>query len=321
MPTEYFYQNVSRVSYWEEYTGRKLTNIEKFTLQDTKYEKKHNKRVEAIYKKARENGLYINKLTNMNGNCLFECFKYLGLCEDHNEFRKAIALLMVIMEHVDLEDEYMASHLEYKTPGTMFLIINDIPYVYCRKKKRLYEYTYQTMCRDIYGEFSWERINTKIILMVMSAVFQIKFRIFHNTGYISEIHTSPSMPVLKTINLGLMNEFHYIPLAPIPEGATDNEIKCKKYHDSARRFHRWAKQMALEKGMYCDDGPSKDISESKVTHEFDGVKIDDMSRDISESFISSKRDKGNGSPSKIPKMDTENIMNVELNGIDLLTFD
>ena len=197
-----------------------------------------------------DNGLYIPELTSMSGNCLFESFMHIGLCDNPNEMRKSMAYVLSGLEHVELGNEFGRMGVLESTPEFAFEKSNDIKYVKCRKNI-LYKYSYQTMCRDMYGDRSWDRLHTEVILRVMAIVFNYGFRIFHDNGWINEI-IPDSIEQPTIIHLGLMGEFHYVPIVPLPSDMT-NLPKCPKFKDSAKSFHLWAKGMAFSLGKYIED--------------------------------------------------------------------
>lgn len=248
------YKSTLSEEYWSKYLERDLLFKEKLILYDAKLEIRENKKLKKIHNNAKKKGLYIKELTEMNGNCLFESLCIIGLCDDIDTLKKATAVIAAIVEDVDLETElgldlskvFKIDGLSGMTPRKFFNLTNDIPYVYCRTRDMLYMYTYQTMCRDIYNCKCWYRINTELILRILAIVLQIRFRIFHTTDYISEIsHPEPNF----TFNLGLMGEFHYVPLA-YHECENDINKPCPKYKNSKRFFHKWASKMSYIKGDY-----------------------------------------------------------------------
>lgn len=252
MPKEYLYERRSSLSYWRKYLERDLNIEEKLILKDIKIEKKENEKLKKIHEVAIQNGLYINHLTMMDGNCLFESLKYIGVHDSAVELRKGIAFLLSALEHVDLEAEFECSGVLHSSPHTAFNLTNEVSYVHCSKTDKLYRYTYQTMCRDLYGDSTWNRLNTEVVLRILAIVFNYEFRIIHTTGHISTIKPQSKYPT-TVINLGLMGEFHYVPVVPIPPEMKETP-ECPKFRESVKAFHRWARSMAFSLGRYIDDG-------------------------------------------------------------------
>ena len=251
MPREYLYKRCVSIKYWKEYLNRDLTLEERIIIKDVYIEKKENIKLESIHNLAIKNGLYIGHLTDMDGNCLFESLKYIGIHDNADDLRKGIAFLLLLLENMDMEKEFNCKNVLHSSPKTAFELTNDIKYVHCKKTNMLYQYTYQTMCNDLYGNSSWNRLNTEVILRVIAIVFNFGFRIFHTTDYISEI-IPESVKEPTIINLGLMGEFHYVPLFPVLD-SMESQPKCPKFRSSFKAFHSWARRMAESLGRYIDD--------------------------------------------------------------------
>jgi len=250
MTRKYLYKRCVDVKYWEEYLNRKLTVDEKLMLKDVQIERTENIKLELIHNLAIQNGLYVGHLTDMDGNCLFESLKYIGLYDDADDLRKGIAFLLLLLENVDMEKEFNCKNILHSSPKTAFELTNEVKYVHCAKTSMLYKYTYQTMCHDLYGDHSWNRLNMEVILRIIAIVFNLGFRIFHTTNYISEIIPESDKEV-TIINLGLMGEFHYVPLFPIPNNL-ETPPKCAKFRSSLKAFHLWARLMARNLERYID---------------------------------------------------------------------
>ena len=260
MPREYLYRRCINIKYWQNYLDRNLTTREIILIKDVGIEIKENAKLGVIHNMAVKNGLYIEHLTDMDGNCLFESLKYIGIFDDADDLRKGVAFLLLLLENVDMEKEFKCKNILHTTPKIAFECTNDIKYVHCKQHNMLYQYTYQTMCNDLYGDSSWNRLNTEVVLRILAIVFNLGFRIYHTTDYISEIiPESSENPTI--VNLGLMGEFHYIPLVPIP-GNLDDIPECPKFRNSFKAFHYWARKMAVQTGRYIDDESDNDSGNS-----------------------------------------------------------
>jgi hypothetical protein len=124
------------------------------------------------------------------------------------------------------------------TLNEMFTMQNEIEYLLDKKNNDLYIYNYDVMCADLACDGSWKRLPIEIILMCVSFIFDVKIIICHDNGYTHNIITTNTPQ--KTIYLGLLGEFHYIPLMKKqendPDDITDNVMVYNKYIDS---YEKW----------------------------------------------------------------------------------
>lgn len=241
---KYNYKNTLDEEYWEEYLERNLEKSELFLLQKTENDNNINKKIVEIYNLATKHELYIPYLTNLHGNCLFESLQYHKICDDIDEFRCGLAFLLIIFK----DKKYFIPDQEL-TLEELFNLRNDIKCVYCKKNKRVYKYTFITMCIDLACDNKWNRLDTQLILSSLSLLFNIKISIFHNNGHITTIETINNEHT-KTIYIGLIDEYHYFPL----DIKTDKQFeKCPKYVDNLKEFHNWAKGNALQTGRIIYD--------------------------------------------------------------------
>ena len=162
------------------------------------------------------------------------------LFEDHDKFRKDLAYFMYIFgDHKNFLPTHAESLRELFT-----LYRNDVEYVYSKKESKMYKYTYELMCVDLSTEFSWTRLPTQIIMMVISYILNVKFLTIsnatkHNTNnYVSEICNATDDPM--EIYLGHIDEIHYVPLEKVPDGNNIDELQVLKYSDAKYKFYKWA---------------------------------------------------------------------------------
>lgn len=242
---EFIYENTCREKYWAQYLERKLRKKEKNILEDKREENIINNQVRELARTALKDGLHVESLPEMNGNCLFKSLRKLGVGSSSStkDFRRQIAKLMILVANVDLAEMFDAPDILGYVPEEAFVLTNEIEYVYCKKRKRVYRYTYTTMCHDLYSNYSWKRIHTELVLRVIAAVFKIKIVIYHNNGHRNIIDPTNHE---KEIYLGLVGEFHYVPLIKKKR----KKRKITKYTTAAKVFHEWAQEMALKKERY-----------------------------------------------------------------------
>lgn len=247
--------------HWETFLGRELTTKELFIIDSYRMERVFNDKITNLYNISREKRLYNPLLTDLYGNCLFESLKYYSLpnsytnteinrdnlfkiCDDEDKLRKGLAEIMFMFRDYknffpNQEDSLM----------DIFAMGNDIDTVLCKDDGLVYKYTYDIMCDDLASDFSWTRLPTQLILMVLSKLLNIKIIIISDTSeYQHEINMCEvDCDNNRTIYLGHIGESHYIPL-DVRKGEPNEDI-CMKYNDSKIKFYRWARTMAKIKNM------------------------------------------------------------------------
>jgi hypothetical protein len=220
---------------WESYLDRKLTQKEKYLLINASNEIDLNKMIMDLALNLKNQDLYIPQLTFSDGNCLYESITYHIKDISIKELRKTLSNFMIIYKNY--KNLFPNQEL---TLNEMFLMQNEIEYIYDKKTNNVYNYNYDTMCADLACDCSWQRLPVQIILMCISYIFDVKITICHDNGYTHDISTSDE--INKTIYIGLLGEFHYIPLTAKtdadPDDITDNVMVYNKYVD---KYHEWKK--------------------------------------------------------------------------------
>jgi len=265
----YNYKLTINHEYWANQLksiGKRLTKKEKKLLKSVKSEKEFNEAMARIQAKAVTNGLYINRLTELVGDCMFESIQHSGFCKDREEFRKSIAILFFLFGDCKVISAYDESLKE------VFAFFNEIEYVYCHDTDILYKYSYYTMCSDMFTSGSWSRLPTELVMTVISAFFKVRFHIYHDNGHIDKICDIKVDNEISlddhdsNIYLALIGENHYVPLVRIPETINDNEtLKCPKYDVELKKFHQWAREKADLIGLYDDQDIDSDSEVSPVS--------------------------------------------------------
>jgi hypothetical protein len=267
----YKYRSTLNIDYWKSHLSKaklKFTSSDKKLFKKVKSEKDDNIAIKDIYELAKKDNLHIPKLSGLEGDCLFESIeincqeqKY-NLIKNKDDLRKEIATIFY------LSGDCKVIPNNDMTLKEIFEAMNDIEYVYCDKNELLYKYTYYTMCVDMFNEGSWSRLPTELLLRVMSSIYNMKFHIYHNSGDISHIDntdkTNSKKKKIYNIYLGLIDEDHYIPLKPNPNNDKwiDNYV-VPKYSIQSEKFHKWAKKIAGQVGLYEDiDTDTDNESES-----------------------------------------------------------
>jgi hypothetical protein len=230
------YKSTYNINYWETNLERNLNNKEKSLLFHTEIEYKMNKKILNIFNVAKTHNLHIPVLTKLEGNCIFESLMFHLPITNIQKFREGFALLMLSCRNTKItlpnQDPSESSTIED------LFAFNDIEYVICKKRDKMYTYNFDTMCLDLSTDTSWTRLNVDLLFTIMSVLLQLKFIIIHsNTGHVTNIDSTNSDDT-KTIYLGLIDEEHYIPL----DVNKDNiEYDCLLYTKNYTNFHTWAK--------------------------------------------------------------------------------
>ncbi len=247
------YKSTINPQYWMQQLGRNLTKKEKYLLMSVRQEKMMNDSICNIYNFATEQKLYTPALTQLSGNCFFESLKILGVCNNVMDFRTGLGMLMFYFR--DIKNFIHGQELSI---FEMFQFINDIDSVFCHKTKKFYKYNYDTMCIDLMSEGEWTRLPTELIIMVISSFLNIKVRIFHDNGHITEINSAENPT--RCVNIGLIGEVHYIPLTERHGAPHENNIV--RYTNALKNFHQWAERMMDDSDASESDGFDSDNEET-----------------------------------------------------------
>lgn len=276
---KYCYERTSNHEYWRQYLGRQLTDEEVSIIESAKDEKRCNNSVSVIHQCAQSHGWYIPMLTEFDGNCFFESLRYHNICDNIKNFRYGLSVLMMMFS--DRPNFIPGQELTLKQ---MFQNTNEIEYVYCRQHNEVYKYNYDVMCIDLAINCSWSRLNTEMILIVLSHVLNLKFLILHENNHVSEIciHNNENT---KNVYLALLSEVHYLPLdLKTGTGDPDEEI-CPKYRDAHNIFHDWASNMAYSLGrVIFDDDNDDDRSCDKFNDDGDNSDNNDRNEKTPDIF-------------------------------------
>jgi hypothetical protein len=225
--------------YWENILNRKLENDEIQLIDNAYYENEMNNSINNIYNNAIVHGLYIPILTPNDGNCLFHSLCYHLSIKDIKLLKKGIANIMIL--HKNIKNLIPNQELSLEE---LFPLYNELKFVFCYNKQKLYYYTYDAMCIDIMADDSWKRINTELLLTVLSIVLNLKFIIFHNNDHLTTI-----CPIEKEnttyIYLAHINECHYIPLQLVQKNIKKLP-KCLYYTECMNKFIEWGEIKLIE---------------------------------------------------------------------------
>ena len=129
----------------------------------------------------------------------------------------------------------------------LFDMINEIEYVKCNNTH--YSYTYDTMCQDVSNNYSWNKLPTELILMVISYVYKLEIIILNNLGeYENKINTAIGQT--RQVYLGHVQEAHYFPVIPTAEGngCFPDNVQPIFYTQCNIKLKHWADPEGLPPG-------------------------------------------------------------------------
>lgn len=292
MKRNYTYKLTVNEAYWHSHLkkiGKVLTRKDKILLRSTKNENQDNISMNRIQQRALKNGLHIPCLTNLVGDCMFESIEKTGFCKDRKIFRQSVALMMFLFGNCNIIKTYNSP---LKNTFAMF---NDVEYVFCHKTKRLYKYTYYTMCSDMFSDGSWSRLPTEIVLTVIAYLFKVRINIYHDNGHINKICDPDLDKILSStdpksnINIALIGEHHYVPLTRVPPHVDSGSLKCPKYCVQLKKFLKWAENKADMIGLFEDeyedeyeDEDSDDSHDSNDNNNCNNGNRDNLPRQLSQ---------------------------------------
>jgi len=226
---------------WAKYLKRKLTKKEKELIDNTEEEYLINKCIFNLIKEIQEHEIYVPKLSVTDGNCLFDSICY------HLDEITPVELRKLISNFMRIYKNYRGLfNFNELSLNEMFEVQNEIEYLHDKENDIVYKYTFDIMCSDLECESSWKRLPTEIILMCVSYIFDIKIKIYHDNGHISEICSilNKNENKLNEIYIGLLGESHYIPLDKKKDTDPDNICNVIYiYNNYIDDYIRWCKKV------------------------------------------------------------------------------
>ena len=267
--TEFGYPRTTKVQSWKDFLERDLETFEFFILNEVQMEISFNKKVEKLYKNCQQHKLFCPILSNLDGNCLFECLCRNGICDNTSTLRNALSYIMY--QYKDYKDFFPGRS---ETLGELFALeCIDVDYVKCKNDEKLYKYTYEIMCMDLTRDSSWGSLPSNLILLILSKLLKIKFVVINDVNnFVNVINAYDTLqvqdqPQLDTIYLGHIFEKHYIPLKLIDK---NDNVKYIFYNDAKNTFHKWGTAMAKKKSEEID---KKNIENNKENSTNNNVSI------------------------------------------------
>jgi len=224
----------------EEYLGRNLNKKELYILHSYKIEQIMNNNIKKLHILCEKKNLYIPKLTNTNGNCLFESLNYHNIGYDTQTLRTKLSRLLYTFQ----DKKGLFPGRPNESLKEIFTPINSIDNVICNNK--LCKYTYNIMCKDLSNNNSWNNLEPNFILLFVSFLYKVKIKIiWHDTEYETILNAyencSNMIDNMKTIYLGNITDHHYVPLDMITDINYQNNYLF--YDNSKNIFIKWLNQI------------------------------------------------------------------------------
>jgi hypothetical protein len=213
--------------------------------RNMKCEKEMNDHIISVALVCMHDKYNIKQLTELDGNCFFRSLEILGLCNDHVKLRKCIASIFFTFKTY----KGFFPAMENETLESLFNNSNEVENVIISSHdsntgeatREKVKYDYDTMCKDLSNEGSWERLPTQLIIMVISKILRVKFiiytsgtlqkteifessmRMFEGEKNIVKAEETDLEKNSRVIALGHMKQIHYVPLEKMKN--TDTDIK------------------------------------------------------------------------------------------------
>ena len=160
-------------------------------------------------------------------------------------------------------------------------------YVHCKQDNKLYKYSYEIMCQDLATNRSWGNLNTHLLLLAISRVYNVQFEIIANEfDKITYVHAFENGDVknnLPIIRLGHIFENHYVPIDILHHSDDFNPLF---YNESRIKLHKWGTAMAKMKhdrilerfsNNKKTNQQKKELDKLKIEHEYSSDQFVDMS--------------------------------------------
>lgn len=227
---------------WSFYLQRKPTRDEERILHNVSSEKHMNEMLHELYKKCKTENLYVPRLTNLIGDCMFESLLYHKIGEDVESLRKGLAIILNIFKD---KKDFLPNGLTFSE-----MFFNEIEFVGCWQNdvQKFYKYTYNIMCQDLSNKHSWSRLPAEFILRVISFLYKLKIVIVMGSSETNPVINSyenvEDPPELETIHLGLLDEFHYVPVNVLDDNESSEELV---YVEAYTEFIKWAQGVQKQK--------------------------------------------------------------------------
>ena len=284
------------IDLWESFLNRTLDEEEKELIINVIVEKNMNEQIYKLNKTLyNDTNCFIPKLTNNNGNCMFESLSILGLGDNDLGIKPEIILRnnisSILLSVRDMKDFFPGLNL---SPKQIFDNSNEIEFIKNNKTGEIFEYNYDMMICDLRTNFSWTRLPTELILMTISRIYEVRILIHHNKSkHINEINVwANNIDIdIDIIHLGHINEEHYIPVIEIKSEIFDEETQKYirnivdsgnlEYCSSYNNYLKWVNFMMLtiydsEPNINSVTSKPKIIGPTKSTEPVEKINLDEF---------------------------------------------
>ncbi len=224
---------------WIHFLNRELNPQEEYLFHSLQVEGIMNHCIRTINNNVKNKNLQISKLSVTDGNCLFDSLSSLGIGNNADELRKSITYLLLIFQ--DYKNFFPDQKESIKE---LFGLFNEIEIVFCKNDSKIYKYTFDIMCQDLYESFNWNRLPTQLILMFISKLFNVNINIINENGFEHNIVLGDENA--QNLYLAHISESHYLPIDSIESPEKQIHLEYNNYKNI---FIKWAKDRITEKQM------------------------------------------------------------------------
>jgi hypothetical protein len=218
---------------WRDYLGRELSPEERVIIEEYKIESHMNDLMKGLYERCIMKNLCVPLLSLLHGNCLFESLNYHKIGNTVKELRNGLSMLMFMFRDVK---NFFPNQSE--SMKELYDITNEIDIVLYRNNDNVVDfcnYSYDAMCQDLTNHYSWTRLPTELILMIISLIYKIQIIIIVNSSeyeHTINVYNDASLPC---VFLGKLNESHYVPVDVIK----DSNYQPLYYLDAKKTLLNW----------------------------------------------------------------------------------
>ncbi len=254
MSTNTFPQSINKHE-WIKYLNRDLTQQENYLFHTVQAERMMNMQIQVINNNIKHKNLQVSKLSVIDGNCLFDSLSSLGIGNNADELRKSLTYLLLIFQ--DYQNFFPEQKESIKE---LFGLFNEIEIVHCKTDSKIYKYTFDIMCQDLYESFNWNRLPTQLILMFISKLFNVNINIINENGFEHNIVLGDENA--RNLYLAHISESHYLPIDKIEDTNNHLNIEYTEYKDI---FIKWAMERVNEKQVMEKVREIQESLKSKMT--------------------------------------------------------